>query len=70
MPAQDRLTIHVRLDPALLKRIKRAAVENDRSLNAEVTSRLERSFTIDNSERDEVLRLLADAAAIVDKGRG
>jgi hypothetical protein len=70
MPAPDRLTIHVRLDPALLKRIRRAAVENDRSLNAEVTSRLERSFGLDDSERDEVLRLLAGAAAIVDKGRG
>jgi hypothetical protein len=47
-----------------------AAVENDRSLNAEVTSRLERSFPLDDSERDEVLRLLAGAISIIDKGKG
>jgi hypothetical protein len=70
MPATDRLTIHIRIDPTLLKRIKRAAVENDRSLNAEVTSRLERSFTLDDSERDEVLRLLTGAISIIDKGKG
>jgi hypothetical protein len=65
MPAQDRLTIHIRLTPSLLKRIKLAAVENERSLNAEVTSRLERSFSIDDSGRDAALKLLADVAAII-----
>jgi hypothetical protein len=69
MPATDRLIIHIRITPELLKRIKRAAVENERSLNAEVTSRLERSFSLDNSDRDDALKLLADVVALIDKGR-
>ena len=69
MSATDRLIIHIRITPELLKRIKRAAIENDRSLNSEVTSRLERSFTLDNSDRDAALKLLADVAALIDRGR-
>ncbi|TIO62973.1 hypothetical protein [Mesorhizobium sp.] len=69
MPATDRLTIHIRITPALLKRLKLAAVEGGRSLNAEVTSRLERSFSLDDADRDAVLELLAAAMAIVDKGK-
>jgi len=65
MPAQDRLTIHIRITPSLLKRIKRADVENERSLNAEIASRLEKSFSIDNSDRDAALKLLADVVAII-----
>jgi hypothetical protein len=65
MPASDRLTIHIRITPELLKRIKLAAVQNDRSLNAEVTTRLERSFSIDDSDRDAALKLLADLTAII-----
>jgi hypothetical protein len=69
MPAPDRLTIHIRITPELLKRIKLAAVANDRSLNAEVTTRLERSFSLDNADRDAVLALLSEAAKIIDKGQ-
>ncbi|TPN43233.1 Arc family DNA-binding protein [Mesorhizobium sp. B1-1-7] len=69
MAAEDRLTIHVRITPSLLKRIKLAAVSNERSLNAEVTARLERSFPLEADDRDAVLKLLADAAAIIDKGK-
>jgi hypothetical protein len=65
MAAQERLTIHIRLTPALLKRLKLAAVKNDRSLNSEVAYRLERSFSIDDADRDEALKLLADVAAII-----
>lgn len=68
MAAQDRLTIHIRVTPALLKRMKLAAVGNDRSLNAEVTSRLERSFSLDDADRDAVLKLLAEAVTIIDRG--
>jgi hypothetical protein len=69
MPAQDRLTIHVRITPELLKRIKMAAVHNERSLNAEVTSRLERSFPLSDGDRDTVVKLLAEAIAVIDKGK-
>lgn len=65
MAPQDRLTIHIRLAPPLLKRIKAAAVENDRSLNAEVASRLERSFSLDDTDRQTALKMLADLAAII-----
>jgi len=70
MPAtQDRLTIHIRITPALLKRLKMAAAGNSRSLNAEVTTRLDRSFSLDDNDRDEALRLIAEAVAVIDKGR-
>lgn len=69
MPSQDRLTIHIRITPELLKRLKLAAVESGRSLNAEVISRIERSFPLDDADRDEALRLLAEAAAIINKGK-
>lgn len=69
MPAQDRLTIHIRITPELLKRLKLAAVASGRSMNAEVISRIERSFPLDDADRDEALRLLAEAAAIINRGK-
>lgn len=69
MAAKDRFTIHIRITPDLLKRIKIAAASNMRSMNAEVEARLERSFPLDDIDRDEALRLLADVASIIDKGR-
>jgi hypothetical protein len=49
--------------------MKLAAVHNDRSMNAEIVARLERSFSIDDADRAEVLKLLNEAASILDKGR-
>jgi hypothetical protein len=69
MPAKDRLTIHIRITPELLKRIKLAAVTNERSMNSEVEARLARSFSLDDADREEALRLLADVASIIDRGR-
>jgi hypothetical protein len=69
MAAKDRITIHVRITPELLKRIKLAAVSNERSMNSEVEGRLARSFSLDDADRDEALRLLADVASIIDRGR-
>ncbi|TPK14138.1 Arc family DNA-binding protein [Mesorhizobium sp. B2-5-11] len=64
----DRLTIHVRVPPLLLKQLKLAAVENDRSMNAEISARLERSFSIDDADRAEALKLLNEVISILDKG--
>jgi len=69
MPAQDRLIIHIRITPELLKRLKVAAAKGERSLNAEVVTRLERSFSLDSSDRDEAIRLLAEVSAIIDRGK-
>lgn len=46
---------NLRLTPELHKRLKLAAVENERSMNAEITVRLERSF------EPEPLTALAEA---------
>ena len=66
MPAKDRTIIHIRITPALRQRLKLAAVNNEQSMNEEVTSRLERSFELNDTGRDEALKLLAQVAAIID----
>lgn len=70
MPPQDRLTIHIRVSPSLLKRIKVAAAEGERSMNAEIAARLERSFGPEDEDRRAVAKLLTEALSIVDKGSG
>jgi hypothetical protein len=51
-----------------MKRIKLAAVENDRSINAEIAARVEGSFEISDAERRRLREALTQALAILDKG--
>lgn len=60
-------SFHIRLSSALMKRIKLAAVENDRSINAEIVARIEDSFEVSRSERRQLRDALAQALAILDK---
>jgi hypothetical protein len=69
MPPSDRLIIHVRVTPSLLKRIKVAAAESERSMNAEIAARLERSFSAEDATRTEAMRLIAEGLALLDKGQ-
>lgn len=69
MSQSDPASFHVRLSPALMKRIKLAAVENERSINAEIFSRLENSFDLADSNRQEIRDLLTDALTILDRGQ-
>ena len=66
MQKADRLTSHIRLTPALKKRLKVAAAENGRSLNEEVVSRLEGSFELDGEQRARVKALLGEALAALE----
>ncbi|TIM14487.1 MAG: Arc family DNA-binding protein [Mesorhizobium sp.] len=68
MPQQYRPTIHVRVSPSLLRRLKIAASGSDRSMNAEIVARLERSFGPDDENRVTAMKLLTDALAILDTG--
>lgn len=68
MPQSEPPSFHIRLSPALMKRIKLAAVENDRSINAELTARIEGSFEVSDSERRQLRAALTQALAILDKG--
>ena len=52
-----------------MKRIKLAALENDRSINAEISSRLENSFDLADNDRREIRSLLTDAIAVIDRSR-
>ncbi|HET7413418.1 MAG TPA: Arc family DNA-binding protein [Pararhizobium sp.] len=61
-------SFHVRLSPALMKRIKMAAAESERSINAEIAFRLENSFDLADGARQEIRSLLSDALSIIDKG--
>lgn len=69
MSQSDPPSFHLRLTPPLQKQVKLAAVENDRSMNAEILARLERSFSNGDADRDAALKLLADAMDILDKGQ-
>jgi hypothetical protein len=68
MPPQDRLTIHIRISPALLKQLKIAAAEGARSMNAEISARLERSFGPEDKNRRTAVKLLGDVLALLDRG--
>ena len=69
MSQPDPTSFHVRLSPALMKRIKLAALENDRSINAEISSRLENSFDLADNDRREIRSLLTDAIAVIHRSR-
>ncbi len=69
MPPTERLTIHIRVTPDMLKRLKRSAIDGGRSMNAEVVARLERSFAKHDQDRNEAVKLLADALSLLDRGR-
>ncbi|TPN44423.1 Arc family DNA-binding protein [Mesorhizobium sp. B1-1-4] len=68
MPQSEPPSFHVRLTHALMKRIKLAAVENQRSINAEIAARLENSFDLDDGERQQLRAILTDARKVLDKG--
>lgn len=61
-------SFHLRLPQPLQKQIKLAAVENDRSITAEIVARLERTFADGDTDRAAAVRLLNDALNILDKG--
>ncbi|RUV69665.1 MAG: Arc family DNA-binding protein [Mesorhizobium sp.] len=69
MPQSDNPSFHLRLTPALRKRIRLAAVENERSINAEISARLERSFSLDEEDRAKAVKLLTEAILVLDKAR-
>ena len=68
MPPPDRLTIHIRLAPALQRQLKMVAAENGRSMNAEIAARLERSFGPEDESRRAAAKLMAEALSVLDKG--
>lgn len=67
MPQSDPSSFHVRLSPALMKRIKVAAAENERSINAEIAARLDDSFGVTNEERQKLRTLLSEATRMLGK---
>ncbi|MER8380677.1 Arc family DNA-binding protein [Mesorhizobium sp. M1399] len=63
-------SFHVRLPAAMQKRLKMAAAENDRSINAEILARLERSLELDAADLGQALALLKQATVLLEKGSG
>lgn len=61
-------SFHIRLPVALQKRLKIAAAENNRSINAELLARIERSFELEATDRGRAVALLAEAMALLEKG--
>jgi plasmid stability protein len=56
------------MTPALQKRLKIAAAESERSMNAEIVARLEQSFELAAADRDRAVKLLSEALAVLKKG--
>ncbi|WP_198024021.1 Arc family DNA-binding protein [Mesorhizobium sp. LNHC221B00] len=69
MPKQPRPTVHIRLSPDLVRLLKVTAAEGGHSMNAEIVTRLERSFSTDDADRRKALKLLVEAISILDKGQ-
>jgi len=61
-------SFHLRLPAELLKQIKICAAENERSMNAEIVSRLERTFGDEEESRRRAVLLLTQALTLIDKG--
>lgn len=58
-------SFHVRMPASLQKRLKVAAAQSERSMNAEIVARLEQSFDLTDAERAEIKALLAQAIAVL-----
>jgi hypothetical protein len=61
-------SFHLRLSVDLKERLEAVAAENNRSVTAEMTARLERSFELDKVDRGKALQLITEAAQILQKG--
>lgn len=61
-------SFHLRLSVELKERLEAVATENNRSITAEMTARLERSFELDQVGRGKALQLVTEAARILQKG--
>jgi plasmid stability protein len=69
MPQPDASSFHVRLQPDLMKRLKVAAAENERSINAEISARLAGSFDLSDDDRQKAVNLLTQAVDLLTKGQ-
>jgi len=61
-------SFHLRLSVELKERLEAVAAVNNRSVTAEMTARLERSFDLDQVGRGKALQLVTEAAKILQKG--
>ncbi|ESY72329.1 hypothetical protein X740_33310 [Mesorhizobium sp. LNHC221B00] len=52
-----------------MRLLKVTAAEGGHSMNAEIVTRLERSFSTDDADRRKALKLLVEAISILDKGQ-
>lgn len=83
MPQRDDPRHNLRMPPELQKKLKHSAIDAGRSMNAEIVTRLERSFdpdpaamiaealqpiaSLSESDRRKVGQLLADIGSILSK---
>lgn len=64
MPPQS--DVKIRMSATLKKRLKIAATENGRSMNAEIVARIQHSLDVSDTERSKALALLAQAMSILE----
>ena len=83
MPQSEDPRHNLRLTPELKNKLAHSAVDNGRSMNAEILARLDKSFApslgqeaeslliglvkLDNEERAKVIALLTEASSILNK---
>ncbi|RWN20368.1 MAG: Arc family DNA-binding protein [Mesorhizobium sp.] len=66
--SEPTITLHARIPASLMKRLKLAALANDRSQNSELLARLAASFDLDEPARIRAAALLSQALDIIEKG--
>ncbi|WP_312102100.1 Arc family DNA-binding protein [Acinetobacter venetianus] len=64
------IQFNLRIPEELKVKIKEAAAENGRSINAEAQMRLEQSFTDKNIAEEEIVALTAQVRQLIDRIEG
>lgn len=64
------IQFNLRIPEGLKEKIKEAAVENGRSINAEAQYRLEQSFSDNHIAEDEIVALTAQVRQLLDRIEG
>lgn len=68
MPKSPPDEFHIRVSPALYKRVRHAQVDSGRSLNAELVAIIERGLDLRDETLEKGLKLIRDGLDMIDKG--
>ncbi|MER8811426.1 hypothetical protein [Mesorhizobium sp. M0965] len=68
MPKPPPDEFHIRVSPALYKRVRHAQVDSGRTLNAELVAIIERGLDLRDENLEKGLKLIKDGLDLIEKG--